>query len=364
MSGTAKPARSRQIDALRALAIVVVLVHHYRDKHFFLSGFGVILFFVLSSYFATGSLLRLKAGIENGGMSAAGALKNFYLNRWLRLWPLYYLVLVLTLLFHVENARSSFFWNAAFLSNIQVLVTGTWNGRFSPLWSLSVLEQFYLLWALVVIACPRRWLPAVILSLIACGPLYRLGCLWFSAPPIYWCVVPLASFDQLGCGALLALCIHRGISRENVARIEWFAGRIAVPVFLLLVAAKFAGIDPVYSAIYASLAASFTFFKLTALAAKGNAGLPLSILAMPWICHVGRISYSIYLLHDFTELLLPKSGMLDAVLHSNYRVLVLIPLTVLIAHVAWCLVEAPLVSVRKKLLPVPIPGAPVLEGAA
>ena len=351
MDSSEKTPRSLQIDALRALAIGVVLIHHYRDTRFFLSGFGVILFFVLSSFFATRSLLRLKADVEENSISPGGALKKFYFNRWMRLWPLYYLVLLLTLWFRVENASSSFFWNATFLANVHVLVTGTWSGRFSPLWSLSVLEQFYLFWALVVILCPRQRLPAVLLSVTLAGPLYRLGCLWFSAAPVYWCVVPFASFDQLGCGALLALSMEKGLSLRGIQWLDWFSGKIATPVFLLLIAGKLAGFNPAYSAIYGSLAASFFFLRLTAKATEGRAGWPLNVLSVPWVCHIGRISYSIYLLHDFTELLMPRSGLAGSLMHSNYRALALIPLTVALAQVAWIFVEAPLISIRRKLLP-------------
>jgi len=134
-TSSSRPSSKRfaQLDTLRALAVTVVMLHHFRDTSFFLSGFGAILFFVLSGFFVTKTLIRFKGQITDGKIQTGTALKSFYLHRWLRIWPLYYLVLALTLILNVEYARSSFLWNAAFLSNLQVLVTGTWSGRFYPL---------------------------------------------------------------------------------------------------------------------------------------------------------------------------------------------------------------------------------------
>src|SRR5579862_3753550 len=138
--------RSRQIDSLRAAAVGIVMVHHFLDTPFLLSGFGAILFFLLSGYFATKSLLRLRADVEASRIEKRGAFVSFYLRRYLRILPVYYLLLILTALCNVSDARATLFWNASFLSNFQMLFSEQWNGRFSPLWSLSVLEQFYLVW--------------------------------------------------------------------------------------------------------------------------------------------------------------------------------------------------------------------------
>jgi peptidoglycan/LPS O-acetylase OafA/YrhL len=340
--------RFTQLDALRAFAVLVVMIHHYRKTDFFLSGFGATLFFVLSGFFVTRTLLKLKNGITAGRLNITGALKTFYVKRWLRLWPLYYLVLALTLLLNVEHARSSILWNVAFLSNLQVLLTGNWNGRFSPLWSLSVLEQFYLVWPALVLLCPRQRMFSLVLCTIAMGPLYRLLCLVSDASPLYWCVVPFASFDQLGCGALLALCMEPDASKISRERIQWFAGAVCVPVFLVLLAGKSLKINPCGSAIYIGLIASFSFVWLVNRIVAGFTGWPKTVFESPLLCHMGRMSYSIFLLHNFTELLVPKYNFLRPVLESNYKAVLLIPLTLLLAHLSWCIVESPILSLRRK----------------
>ena len=345
--------RILQLDALRAGAIGIVLIHHYESIRFFLSGFGATLFFVLSGFFATKTLLKLKKGVETGRSHTGQALKVFYLNRWLRLWPLYYLVLALTWLLNVPSARATFLWNAAFLSNIQVLVSGGWSGRFSPLWSLSVLEQFYLFWPAFVFACPKRFLLPSTLALVAMAPLYRLGCYVSAAPSLYWCVMPVASFDQLGCGALLALCVEGVVAKATAAAVLRVAGKVFVPLFLLLLLCKCCNINPPFSAIYISTVASVAFLWLASKAAGGIGGPMGLVMKNPLVCHVGKLSYSIFLLHDFTELLVPKTAFLRPILESDFRAVILIPLTILLAHFAWQWIEAPMLSFRKKHLPAP-----------
>ena len=324
------------------------MIHHYRDTRFFLSGFGATLFFVLSGFFVTKSLLRFKSEIAGGKTHTGGALWTFYLHRWLRLWPLYYLVLALTLILNVENARSSFLWNAAFLSNLHVLISGTWSGRFSPLWSLSVLEQFYLVWPTLILCCPRRHLLALIMMTVAIGPLYRFLCFIFDASPLYWCVAPFASFDQLGCGALLALCTKDMVGKAGQARIYWTASRICVPLFVLLLIGKIFDFNPSGSSIYISTIASFAFIQLIHRTMTGYSGWLKVIFENRFLSHVGTMSYSIFLLHNFTELLVPKTGIFRAILASNYKALLLIPLTILLAQVAWSIIEKPILTFRRR----------------
>ena len=348
MTTGTSPNRFAQLDTLRALAVCVVMIHHYRDTPFFLSGFGATLFFVLSGFFVTKSLIRLKSEIADGKTQTGFALRSFYLHRWLRLWPLYYLVLGLTLIMNVENARSSFLWNAAFLSNLHVLITGSWSGRFSPLWSLSVLEQFYLIWPTLILCCPRRHLLTLVMMTVAIGPFYRFLCFIFDASPLYWCVAPFASFDQLGCGALLALCTKDMVGKAWQARVYWAASRICVPIFALLLIGKILDFNPPGSSIYISTIASFAFIQLIHRTMQGYSGWLKIIFENRFLSHIGTMSYSIFLLHNFTELLVPKTAIFRAVLASDYKAMLLIPVTVLLAQIAWRIIEKPVLTFRRK----------------
>lgn len=356
------PRRYAQLDSLRAFAVGIVMIHHFRDQPFFLSGFGASLFLVLSGYFATKSLIRLReAAFQAPGAASLGpgaaltgtgaALKSFYIQRSLRLFPLYYLVLFLTFAFNIEYARQSFFWNATFLSNFRILLTGEWNGRFSPLWSLSLLEQFYLIWPAVILFCPKRLLAPLTLLVIFAAPVYRLACLGLALPPLYWCVAPLASLDQLGTGALLALCSGGWVSSSFSRHLKTFCGIICVPLFALLLICKAAGITPIGCAIYIPLVASLAFLWVVKKAESGFEGPVRVLLENRFLGHVGRMSYSIFLLHTFAELLVPPLGFLQPLLHSDLRLLILIPTTLLLSHCSYCLIERPIQVLRKKWRP-------------
>jgi peptidoglycan/LPS O-acetylase OafA/YrhL len=80
----------------------------------------------------------------------------------------------------------------------------------------------------------------------------------------------------------------------------------------------------------------------------------------------GRLSYSVFLIHSFTELLLPRVGWLGALLETDWRALVLIPLTFALAQAMWTYVEVPLARFRKRrfqIRNVPVPGADSLARA-
>jgi peptidoglycan/LPS O-acetylase OafA/YrhL len=349
--------RFQQLDALRAVAIAVVMLHHYINPPILLSGFGVTFLFVLSGYFSTNTLLKLRGTMESGRTGMGGAVKEFYLRRYLRIGPMYLIVLTLTALWNVEGARDSLPWNALFLANIQTVVTGEWNGRFSPMWSLSFLEQFYLIWPFVVLTLPRRRLVPALLFMTALGPAWRLLCYWQNLSAIDWTVFPLSSCDAVGCGALLAVARLGMVGEKVLPRLVFTARWLGVPACLLLMVAKGIHQPPWYTEIVIPLVASLAFVWLAEKASRGFTGPAGAILNNETMAHIGRMSYSIFLIHTFTELLLPHIGVLGQIMDSNYRFLVLMPCTVLLANVAWRWIERPIQDLRRRM---PRPERPVM----
>ena len=155
-----------QLDALRALAFVGVAVSHWSPN--FLAGIvpwgtGVQLFFVLSGFLITGILLRSRPA--DLGISMPTALRVFYVRRCLRIFPLYYGVLALCLLFAIGPIATTWPWHVSYLSNLFYARQGHASPVEDPflhLWSLSVEEQFYLLWPLVALVANRRALSLIL----------------------------------------------------------------------------------------------------------------------------------------------------------------------------------------------------------
>jgi peptidoglycan/LPS O-acetylase OafA/YrhL len=158
-----------ELDALRFFAFLMVFLHHAfpHQPEFWtklgvpsvlataLAGigatgaFGVSLFFVLSAYLITELLLREKEQV--GSLDV----KSFYVRRILRIWPLYFFFLALAVALQWVVPGQHMGWRAglafsALAGNWYIVFIGFPSSVIFPLWSVSIEEQFYLTWPLVV----------------------------------------------------------------------------------------------------------------------------------------------------------------------------------------------------------------------
>jgi len=256
----------------------------------------------------------------------------------------------------VEYARAAFWWNAPFLANIGMLRSDEWFGRFAPLWSLASLEQFYLWWPLVMLRVPRRRLWLVVAAAIVSASVWRIVCLEYRLGSFAWTVAPMATIDQLGFGALLALMRAKpscekvlGLMRPAVA---WSCGL----VLLALVASRLGGIgEAPYEVFWISTVGCLFFMWLIDRSLRGIGGTAGALLRNPIAAAAGRMSYSVFLLHSFSDLLVPHVGVLGAMLETDARSLVLIPLTFALALATWTYVEVPIARVRKRFQVLSLP---------
>lgn len=158
----------KALDGVRGIAILMVLVFHFGAFH--PNGFlqralsggikfgwcGVDLFFCLSGFLITGILLRTVAD--------AGYFRLFYARRVLRIFPAYYVYVALTVMLVIAGHRFGYFNQMTTHSQIWAwLYLSNWRDPGLPytahLWSLSIEEQFYLAWPLLIFTFRRRALP-------------------------------------------------------------------------------------------------------------------------------------------------------------------------------------------------------------
>ena len=327
-----------QLDGLRAVAVAAVAWSHWERPYTFglQFGAGVHLFYVLSGFLITGILLRVRDEADRGG-----ALQAFYIRRALRIFPAFYLTLLLAWWADVPPLRESLGWHLAYLSNVFTFVRGEWPGAISHFWSLAVEEQFYLIWPWLIVFARRQWIVPGVMVAIVIGPAFR----WWLASHGYresmLGVLTPGCLDSLGVGALLAI-----------------AGPGFKPLALLAAIIPLAGVQtaqgigvalpPPVIAIKGTLQAC-VFGWFVVRAAAGFEGVAGRLLSSRPVVYVGRISYGAYLAHGFAGAM--AWGLFTAFgwgwpLPEPWRFLVLCALTIGVAALSWHCFEAPVNAMK------------------
>ena len=331
-----------QLDVVRAIAVSLVLWHHWfgHPDHPF-GPIGVWLFFVLSGFLITRILLNARRDTPRGNRTA---LLNFYIRRFLRIFPLYYFVLLLAWATS-ETFRADWYWYAAYLQNFKMMAADDPVKVFGVhLWTLAVEEQFYVAWPLVVLFAPRRALLAVIgcaiaLSIVLRGVLAGVG--WTSFQ-VY--VFTLNNLDTLGCGALLAyFWVHRRDDVVALRRIALGAGLVA------LAATAFVRRNALNEALTAVPTALIGLWFVSR-AAEGFRGPFGYAMSFPPSVYFGRISYGIYVYHFFAPAALgPLFERYDIREGGVAFGLVCLAVTVAVASLSWFLLERPFLLLKNRV---------------
>ena len=240
-----------ELDGLRGLAILLVLFCHYAfilpvrgrigaslEILSFQGWMGVTLFFVLSGFLITGILYDAKG--------QAHYFRNFYARRTLRIFPLYYGILVAELLIllvirfgfphawlHLHNPQklwAAMPWLSTYTTNIGQSFFHLHTVLEGHFWSLAVEEQFYLVWPLLVFLFPCRWLLKACAVLVVTAFLVRAALAANADPSAAYSLTP-CQFDALGLGALAALLVR---DKARYAMLKRYAPRALVAGGLLL----------------------------------------------------------------------------------------------------------------------------------
>jgi peptidoglycan/LPS O-acetylase OafA/YrhL len=335
-----------QLDGLRALAAIAVVLHHnlWRDGALGavraaanLGDAGVRLFFVLSGFLITGILLRARG--------APGALRSFYARRFLRIFPLYYLVVLSVALVGQPLMRSTLGWNLLYLANFNLIQLGELKGPpVSHLWTLSVEEQFYLAWPLLMLFLPRRALLPVALGTLALAPLSRLALLLATGNPTAAAVVTTSCLDTLGAGAALAIAgrVPRGVAAVGLA----------------LVAAVTALQGSWFDVVFRDTGYACVFVWLVGCGREGVPGAVGRFLASAPLVYLGSISYGIYVYHHVLPALVRLPG------YGLGRTALVLAMTLPVAALSFRFFEAPINALKRRFpygrpAPAPVPGNPV-----
>jgi peptidoglycan/LPS O-acetylase OafA/YrhL len=352
-----------ELDALRFLAFLMVFCSHvvswspgtkitslplFARAVLASGGFGVDLFFVLSAYLITEILLREKE------LTGTLDVRAFYARRILRIWPLYFSVIVAAFLFQygIAWAKSAppevTFPVEALVAFI--LLAGNWysTGGFlsspvAPLWSVSIEEQFYLLWPLWVRRSSRASLQMTAVVLVLVAFLVRLWLLSIgSSEAAIWCNT-FARLDPIAVGIFVAATLHgRDVDIAPAVRVTLFSGGFA------MLGVVFTGCRLQEDAIPVVLgmigyplgtaAVTMIFFSVI-----GTRSLALSPLL-----YLGQISYGLYVFHRFALDLVFKHLRWVVDLGPAGRVVAAFSLTIALAALSYRYLEKPFLRLKSR----------------
>jgi peptidoglycan/LPS O-acetylase OafA/YrhL len=256
---------------------------------------GVRLFFVLSGFLITGILLRGRDEIASGAARWGTLLGAFYARRFLRIFPLFYaVVLVLYVLDH-GYMREALFWHLTYLMNFWRVANDI--HYLNHFWTLAVEEHFYLVWPLVVLGTPRRMLAPVMIAFIIAAQVYRLTLWTQGAGYTHLNIITFANLDTLALGGLLALYMEEPARYPGrAARLAWGGMLTGSVVTLMLAVAVATGfISDTERTVVLSLALGLLFCGVIALGARD--ALPGARWWLTPLAYVGKISYGLYVLH-------------------------------------------------------------------
>jgi len=326
------------------VAILVVMMHNislkyplFHSQQLFSNGWmGVDLFFVLSGFLITGILIDTK--------QSKGYLKNFYVRRCLRIWPLYYSLIFFMFVvvrfldpseFHVVVQQSSPWWAyPLFLQNFLIPIPTDGAGPLGVTWSLAIEEQFYLIWPLVVRFCSLIQLRRVAVAEICISPALRY---YLSLHHVYIYTNVFCRLDGLMAGALLALLVRSDnfVPAKLLGR-AWISLAVAVPLAF----------------VTEVLNARWIVFSLTALASASFVYVSLFsarkwlrvVMTNRFLVYTGTISYGLYLLHKI------PFGMVQA-LHLDRHPFLPLPVILVtsyaMAALSWNLLEKPFLRLKR-----------------
>jgi peptidoglycan/LPS O-acetylase OafA/YrhL len=359
--------RIRELDGLRGIAILVVLYAHYLAwlpaPGTAYGGLGVELFFVISGFLITSILLGLRERDHYFTI--------FYSRRALRILPPYYLALAIyiavSLALRLPGAWS--FWSRFVFFYSSLCVQGPFSLAGKPvnipaivfqsmgvLWSLSVEEIYYILWAPVVRFSKKKGLIGILIAAVVAGPLSRWWLGGNATRSFYW------HLDGLAYGSAVALLIHH---RQPSSTMWRKADRVLNWLIVVLIPAAVAfslisrgSPDSALAPLGITLAdMSFALVAYALICNSGSNLLWVRIFRTKWLRSIGMVSYSLYLFHGPILLacnhLISRSHLVKQAYVGLYAALLGLVISFSVAYGLWYGMESRILRWKDRKVPSP-----------
>jgi len=368
------------LDGLRGIAVLLVMFYHFvhlpevsgnkTDLQFnnvLLSGWvGVDLFFVLSGFLITRILINSK--------DSPSYFSSFYLKRFLRIFPLYYLYLLISFCIvlpysyaHLNGAEQakvlvaqhSQVWFWLYLSNIKQMFNGVFFGAgVGHLWSLAIEEQFYIMWPLIIYFFPLNTVKKIAAAIIGGALLLRIIMAFMHVDPQLIYVFTFTRIDALALGTLVAILSMQGYA-FNFKKIK-----TAIPVLVLLsvIILYFFGPRAEHHPVMYTVGLSVFGICFALVIALLQSATPFrfrGIFSSRLFVFLGKYSYALYIFHPLVRQVLmrfmgnPKVIMGTQVPWELMFILIGCLVSVGVALLSWNLYEKWFLKLKKRIAIVP-----------
>ena len=331
------------LDALRAIAVLMVMISHFFEGSSFiyslnLGHFGVMLFFMLSGFLISRIILNEKR--KNTPLKTF--LKAFYARRALRIFPLFYLAIGVFSILGI-GFGDFIWWHITYTTNFLLAKIGS-GFMGTHFWSLAVEEQFYLLYPAVLFAIPRKSERKLLVSLCLIG---------ISSRYYFWNIQPeLANYDRLlhtnwDClclGGILALVDFRKPFQRSI--------RTILPLGLLACSLLIYGNGLTQKHLLVNLFFAGIIFNIL----KNQDSAAVTLLEIPPLKYIAKISYGLYVWHYLLwqniavfEPLTSALNMLHPILQFGHSErMIIASFSFIFAIASWHLFESPILSLKQR----------------
>jgi peptidoglycan/LPS O-acetylase OafA/YrhL len=347
-SSTLGSTRIKGFDGLRAIAFLLVFLSHKigtREADNF-GAVGVVLFFVLSGFLITRILANMRSDIESGQSTPTESLTRFYIRRGARIFPAYYLLLLVITAIWLF-APIEYFWLRQKLAyyfywtNILIANDG-WVGDFGHFWTLAVEQQFYIAFAPLILFFGRRHTLPICVATVLVGALTIFTMQASGASSLAIGMNSFVNFAVLGIGGIVGLIADRPAPRWLVTG----SAQLAVLSLLILLAFAIPATEETWNS-YGYFVAAIAGILLLQVA-QGQSTWTTKVLDGWSLKELGLISYGAYLLHHFVHF-----SMLEHFL-ARFGIAVSAPwalaslaelgVTIALAALSWRCVERPIMK--------------------
>ena len=335
------------LDGLRFIAVAGVMISHWTYIYSYhkitlgLGIHGVNLFFVLSGFLISRILIANKELNEKPTFT----LKQFYIRRALRIFPLYYLVLLFAFIADVPTCRPVIGWLLTYTANIRSFFGGIDLKWMIHFWSLSVEEQFYIFFPLLVMITPKKHLLKLFFSLTVLAVLSRIIAFQFipdkaNAEWVSFAFTPCC-FDCFSIGAILAyLFIYNQPLLKRILKnslpfwicfiislISYFIYTERTPPLAVITSGRF-------------LFAVFCFWLIGKVSLGEFKKSFWVFLNNGMVVYLGKISYGLYIIHYFMRYIFES-------LSFPGVEFVYLATTILLASLSWKYFEKPINNLKR-----------------